>query len=93
MEACGNMFASLATTLDSAGQTALASTFFTRAAEADSSAVRWLKVAECATRAGIYGVARVALERAERSPDASLSTRADAERVRQQLARAADRPL
>ena len=92
-ESCANMLASLASNLESGDQPALASTFFTKAAEADPSATRWLKVAEQATQARLYGVARAALERADRSPDASVSTRAHAELLRQRVARATDAPL
>jgi hypothetical protein len=93
VESCANMFTLLASNLESGGQPALASTFFTKAAEADPSAARWLKVAEQATQAQLYGVARAALERAERSPDASASTGAHAELLRQRVARATGAPL
>jgi hypothetical protein len=88
MEACGNMFAFVASNLEAGGQPALASTFSSRAAEADPSAERWLKVAEQATEAHLYGLARTALERADRSPDASISTRAHGELLRERVAQA-----
>jgi len=86
-EACAEKFESLAGNLDGANG-ALATTFFAKAAEADPSASRWLKVAEHATQAHLYGVARSALERADRSPDASVGSRARAELLMQQIARA-----
>jgi len=92
-ESCANALSSLASHLESAGQSALANSFYTKAAETDPAAARWLKVGEHALSARLYGVARVALERADRSPDASVSTRADAEMLRQRLARAADAPF
>jgi hypothetical protein len=88
MEACANMFAFVASNLEAGDQAALANTFFSKAAEADPSAERWLKVAEQATQAHLYGVARAALERADRSPDASVSTRAHGELLRERVAQA-----
>lgn len=88
MESCAKAFATLASNLESGGQLALACTFFTKAAEADPSATRWLTVAEHAQQAQLYGVARTALDRADRSPDASVSTRAHAELLREKVARA-----
>ncbi len=86
-EACAEKFDWLASNLE-AGNAALANTFFGKAAEADPSASRWIKVAEHATQAHLYGVARSALERADRSPDASVVSRARAELLMQQIARA-----
>jgi len=87
MEACANMFASLASSLETGGQLALASKFYIKAAEAEPSAARWLTVAELAARANLNGVARAALDRANRSFDASPSTRARVELVRERVAR------
>jgi hypothetical protein len=87
------MLTSLAGDLDSGDHTALANTFYTKAAEVDPSAARWLKVAEHATQAHLYGVARSALERADRSPDNSVSSRAHAALLRENVARASGSPL
>jgi len=93
MESCAKMFASLAHTLEAGGQLALASKFYIKAAEAEPSAARWLKVAELATQAHLNGVARAALERANRSFDASPSSRANVELLRERVARTANSPL
>ncbi|MEI9939908.1 MAG: O-antigen ligase family protein [Pseudomonadota bacterium] len=93
LEACANSLDWLAGKLASGDQPALANTFYTRAAEADPSADRWLKVAEHATQAHLYGVAGAALERADRSPDNSVSSRAHAELLRQAVARGSGSPL
>lgn len=94
VESCANSFASLASYLEPSGrQTALANSYYTKAAETDPSAVRWLKVAQHAMHAQLYGVARGALERAERSPDASVLTRSEGELLRQRIARAAPSPF
>ena len=92
-ESCAEMLSALASTLESGAQPALANTFYTKAAEADPSAVRWLKVAEHATDAHLYGVARMALDRADRSPDIAGMTRAKAEMLRERVVRAAAAPL
>jgi len=93
MESCANMFASIAKDLEAGGQLALASKFFVKAAEAEPSAARWLKVGELAVQAHLNGVARAALERANRSFDASPTTRAHVELLRQRVARnASDLP-
>lgn len=85
-ESCADKFDRLAGNLQ-ASDPGLANTFFAKAAEADPSAGRWLKVAEHAARSHLYGVARAALERADRSPDASVTSRARAELLTQQIAR------
>jgi len=90
MESCSSMFASLATSLEVGGQLALASKFFIKAAEAEPSAARWLKVAELAANGNLNGVARAALDRANRSFDASASSRANVELLRQRVARTTD---
>jgi tetratricopeptide (TPR) repeat protein len=87
MESCAKMFASLASMLESGGQVALASKFYIKAAEAEPSAARWLKVGEFAAQAHLNGVARAALERANRSFDASPTSRARVELLRQRVAR------
>jgi len=92
MESCANMFSSLASVLESGGQLALASKFYIKAAEAEPSAARWLKVAEFATQAHLNGVARAALERANHSFDASPTTRAKVELLRQSVAQPASGP-
>jgi hypothetical protein len=92
MESCANQFASLANTLESGGQLALASKFYIKAAEAEPSAARWLKVAELAAQAQLNGVARAALDRANRSFDASAASRAHVELLRQRVARTTGSP-
>ncbi|HET7541979.1 MAG TPA: O-antigen ligase family protein [Polyangiaceae bacterium] len=87
MESCAKMFASIASALESGSQLALASKFYIKAAEAEPSAARWLKVAELAAQAHLDGVARAALDRANRSFDASPTTRAHVELLRQRVAR------
>ena len=87
-ESCANQLSWLAKQLELGGLPLLASTFFTKAAEAEPSATRWLDVAEHATKANLYGVARAALERVDRTPDASLSSRAQAQLLRERVARA-----
>ena len=81
------MFAALANSLEAGNQLALASKYYVKAAEAEPSAARWLKVAELATQAHLNGVARAALERANRSFDASPSTRAHVEVLRERVAK------
>jgi len=87
-ESCADKFDWLASNIQ-ASNPGLANTFFGKAAEADPSAQRWLKVAEHASQAGLYGVARAALERADRSPDASVTSRAQAELLKERIARGA----
>lgn len=87
MESCANMYASIGTDLESGGQPALASKFFIKAAEAEPSAARWLKVAELAAQAHFNGVARAALDRANRSFDASATSRAHVEQLRERVAK------
>jgi hypothetical protein len=81
------MFSSLASALESGRQLALASKFYIKAAEAEPSAARWLKVGEFAAQAQLNGVARAALERANHSFDASPTSRAHVELLRQRVAR------
>lgn len=92
-EACANGATQLAEYLHSGGQAAMANSFYTKAATTDPSAARWLKVAVHAMQSQLYGVARTALERADRSPDASVSTRAETELLRQRVVQAAAAPL
>lgn len=87
MESCAKMYASLASELEAGGQLALASKFFIKAAESEPAAARWLKVGEIAAQAHLNGVARAALDRANRCFDASPSSRAHAELVRERVAR------
>jgi O-antigen ligase len=91
-ESCANQLSWLAKQLELGGLPLLASTFFTKAAEAEPLATRWLDVAEHATQAHLNGVARAALERADKTPDASLSSRAHAELLRERIARATGGP-
>jgi hypothetical protein len=88
MESCAKMYASLAGELESGGQLALASKFYIKAAESEPSAARWLKVADLAAQAQLNGVARAALDRANRCFDASASSRAHVEQLRERIARA-----
>jgi hypothetical protein len=74
--ACAEAFDWLGSTLEAGGNLAFAITYYTKAAEADNSAARWLRVADRATRQHLFGVARTALIRADRSPDASDNSRA-----------------
>ena len=87
MESCANMYSALASELEAGGQPTLASKFYIKAAEAEPSAARWLQVAELAAKVQLNGVARAALDRANRSFDASASTRASVEQLRQRVAR------
>jgi hypothetical protein len=77
----------LGTTLEGGGKLAAALVFYTKAAEADASAVSWMKVADRASQGHLYGIARIALERAAHSPDATPATRAEAEQMMQRVAR------
>jgi hypothetical protein len=86
--ACANALDWLGSSLDAGGNAALAITFYSKAAEADASAGRWLKVGERAEQARLYGVARAALERADRSPDATDNTHAHSEQLMRRVARA-----
>jgi tetratricopeptide (TPR) repeat protein len=92
MESCADRFSWLASQLESGGMPALAMKYFSKAAETDPSAARWLDVAEHATQAHLYGVATAALERAGRSPDASISSGVRAQQLRERVARATSRP-
>jgi len=92
MESCASIYTSLARDLESGGQLTLANKFFIRAAEAEPSAARWLKVAEVAAQAHLDGVARAALDRANRSFDASPTTRARVELLRERVARTSVAP-
>lgn len=77
----------LGSTLEAAGKPALAITYYSKAAETEGTATRWLRVADRATKFGLIGMARVALEKADRSPDVSDNSRAHAELLRARLAR------
>ena len=90
MEACASLFASLATALESAGHLALASKFFSKAAEAEPSATRWLKVGSVAAKAHLNGIALAALDKANRSFDASPASRAEVELLRDRVERPTD---
>jgi tetratricopeptide (TPR) repeat protein len=85
---CAETLDWIGTTLDAAGKSALAINYYSKAAEADGSAARWLHVADRATRARLFGVARLALERADRSPDATPNSRAHSKLLMQRVARA-----
>ncbi len=76
-DTCAQALDWLAAALDAAGRATSALTYSVKAAEADDSASRWLRLANRAILANHYGVARTALERANRSPDASAQSRAE----------------
>jgi tetratricopeptide (TPR) repeat protein len=84
---CAEALDWLGTTLEAAGKVALAIKFYSKAAELESSAARWLRVADRSAGAGLVGVARLALERADRSPDVSDNSRAHAQQLRRRLER------
>jgi len=86
--ACAASLDWLGSSLDAAGKGALALSYFTKAAEVESTADRWLRVAQRASTLGLPGIARPALDRANRSPDASFATRAAVSRLRSDIARA-----
>jgi len=85
---CADALDWLGSTLDADGRLALAVTFYTKAAETDASAGRWLKVADRAAQGHLYSVANAALDRADRSPDATPNTRAHTQQLMQRVARA-----
>lgn len=66
----------LGASLDAGGKLAFAIEFYSRAAELDGTAARWLRIAERAAKANLYGIARTALDRADHSPDANPNSRA-----------------
>ncbi|HEX3854030.1 MAG TPA: hypothetical protein VHW01_23865, partial [Polyangiaceae bacterium] len=81
-------------TLEAGGKLAFAVAFYSKAAETDNSAARWVHVADRAIQAQLFGLARTALERAMRSPDASNNTRAHVEQLSRRVERAiGDRSL
>ena len=84
---CAEAWDWLGTTLEGAGKAGPAVNAYTKAAEIDGSAARWLRVADRAARAGLSGVAKLALQRADHSPDASENSRAHAQQLRNRLAR------
>jgi len=84
--ACAAAFDWLGITLDAAGKGRLAVTYFTKAAEAESTAERWLRVARRASQLQLPGLARTALDRADRSPDATQLSRASSLVLRTQVA-------
>jgi len=73
--------------LQTAGKLALAIKYYSKAAELDGSTARWLRVADLSAQSGLVGVARLALERADHSPDVSENSRAHTELLRRRLAR------
>lgn len=79
----------IGSTLEAGGKLAFAVTFYSKAAENDSTAARWVRVAERAMQAHLFGVARMALQRAGRSADANENTRAHVEQLTLRLERAA----
>lgn len=85
--ACADSLTWLASRLDEAHRPQLAVSYFAKAAEADPSASRWLRVADRAAQAQLNNVARGALERAGRSPDATPGTREQVSQMLQKLAR------
>ena len=86
-ESCADASDWLGSNLEAAGRAVLAISYYTKAAETDTSASRWLKVGDRAAQVHLYGVARAALERADRSPDATPNTRAHSEQLLQRVAR------
>jgi tetratricopeptide (TPR) repeat protein len=85
--ACAAALDWLGASLDGAGKTAFAVSYFTKAAEAEGSAARWLRVAQRASTLRLPGVARPALDRADHSPDATAATRLASNELRAELAR------
>jgi hypothetical protein len=77
----------LGATLDAAGKGAFAVTYFSKAAEMESTVERWLHVADRAAKLQLPGIARTALNRADRSPDATVLTRATTMRLRTEVDR------
>jgi O-antigen ligase len=86
-DSCAEALDWLGRTLDSGGKLAFAIEFYSKAAENDDSAVRWLKVADRAMMAHLYGVARTALQHADYSPDATPNSRAHSELLMRRVAR------
>ena len=82
--ACAAAFDSLGNMLDAAGKGRLAITYFIKAAEAESTAERWLGVAKRALKLQLPGIAKTALDRADRSPDATPLSRATTSALRSQ---------
>jgi hypothetical protein len=74
--------------LEAGGKLTLAVTFYGKAAEADNAAASWVRVADRATHAGLFGIARVALQRASRSADANDNTRAHVDELNRRIQRA-----
>jgi O-Antigen ligase len=84
---CATAMDALGTALDAGGKGVLAINYFTRAAEAESSADRWLHIAERAAALQLPGIALSAIGRADRSPDATANTRAETSRLRMRIVR------
>jgi tetratricopeptide (TPR) repeat protein len=82
--ACAGALDSLGNMLDVAGKGRLAVTYFTKAAEAEGTSERWLRVARRASQLQLFGLARTALDRADRSPDATPLSRATTRALRSQ---------
>jgi len=85
-ETCASSLEWLAGKLEAGGKLALAVSYYTKAAELDPTAARWLKIADRAAQAQLTGVARSALDRAGRSPDATPQLRAQRDDLMQRLA-------
>ena len=83
--ACAAAFDSLGNTLEAAGKGRLALAYFTKAAEAESTTDRWLRVAKRAVQLQLLGLARTALDRADRSPDATQLSRGSSLLLRSQM--------
>lgn len=76
---CANANDWLASQLSARGDTQLALNHGIRAAEAEVTAGRWLRVADLAIAAQQYAEVRAAVSRADRAPDATAATRARGE--------------
>jgi hypothetical protein len=85
--ACTAALEWIGATLEAGGKQAFAVTYYGKAAETDDSAARWVRVAERATRARLFGLAQTALQRARRSPDANDNTRAHVEQLQHRVER------
>jgi hypothetical protein len=84
---CATALDWLGSTLEGGGKLAFAINYYTKAAEAESTAARWLRVADRAAQASLFGVARAALERADHSPDANANSKAHSDQLTRRIAR------
>ena len=84
---CAEALEWVGTTLEHNGKLLLAVNYYRKAADVDGSAARWLRVADRSIQAGLLSSARVAVERADQSPDATENSRAHTELLRRRIAR------